>query len=83
VALASKKQCAITISNTKFKYMALSKVATKAIWLRKLLEHLGFVYKNLTTLFGDNQSSFALAANPKFHDRSKHKDIQYYHFIRK
>jgi len=43
VAWASKKQCVITISNTEFEYMALSKVATKAIWLKKLLEDLGFV----------------------------------------
>jgi hypothetical protein len=36
------------------------------------LEDLGFVQKNPTTPFGNNQSSFALASNPKLHDRSKH-----------
>jgi hypothetical protein len=43
VVWASKKQCAIIISSTKSEYMTLSKVATKAIWLKKLLEDLGFV----------------------------------------
>jgi hypothetical protein len=63
--------------------MALSKTTTKAIWLGKLLEDLGFVQENPTNFFGNNQSSFALVANPKFHDRNKHTNIQYYHFLRK
>jgi len=41
--------------------MTLSKVVSKAIWLRRLLEDLDFVQKNPTTLFGDNQSYFSLA----------------------
>ncbi len=69
---ASKKQRVVAISNTKFEYTILSKVVSKAIWFMRLLEDLDFVQKNPTTLFGENQSYFALASNPKFHDRSKH-----------
>ena len=32
-------------------------------------------------IYGDNKSSIALAQNPKFHQRTKHIDIQH-HFIR-
>jgi hypothetical protein len=71
VAWASKKHV-VAISNTEFEYIALSKVVSKVIWLRRQLENLGFVQKNLTTPFGDNQNYFALASNPKFHDKSKH-----------
>jgi hypothetical protein len=34
-----------------------------------------------THIYGDNQSSLALAENPEFHQRTKHIDIKY-HFIR-
>ena len=33
------------------------------------------------TIYGDNKSSIVLAQNPKFHQRTKHIDIQH-HFIR-
>jgi hypothetical protein len=72
VARASKKQHVVAIFSTEFEYVALSKIVSKAIWLRRQLEDLGFVQKNLTAFFGDNQNYFALASNPKFHDRSKH-----------
>ncbi len=70
MAWASKKQRVVAISNIE--YIALSKVVSKVIWLRRQLEDLGFVQKNPTTPFGDNQNYFVLASNPRFHDRSKH-----------
>jgi hypothetical protein len=61
--------------------MALSRAAQEAIWLRKLLEELGFEQRDPTDLLGDNQGSIALAKNPGDHPRTKHIALRY-HFIR-
>ena len=56
-----------------------SLAACKAIWMRKIL--VGFFGSHLepTVIYCDNQSCIKLSANPVFHDRSKHIDIQYHH----
>jgi hypothetical protein len=57
-------------------------MATKeAIWLRRLLNNIGYPQTDPTPLFGDNQSAIRLVKNPEYHKRTKHIDIQY-HFIR-
>ena len=53
----------------------------EAIWLRKLLENIGFKQSDATKLYEDNQGTIALAKNPKSHSRTKHIDIKY-HYVR-
>ena len=60
--------------------MALTHATKEVIWLKALLEELGYP-QGTTTLFGDNQSSLSIAKNPIHHSRTKHIDIQH-HFIR-
>ncbi|KAI0999084.1 hypothetical protein K3495_g9112 [Podosphaera aphanis] len=52
----------------------------EASWIRQFLEELGNRSKSVK-LFGDNQSSLALAENPEFHQRTKHIAIKH-HYIR-
>ena len=51
------------------------------LWLSFLLKDLHIPVKLPITLFCDNKSAQQLAANPCFHDRSKHLDMDC-HFIR-
>ena len=51
------------------------------LWLSFLLKDLYVPVKLPITLFCDNKSAQQLAANPCFHDRSKHLDIDC-HFTR-
>jgi hypothetical protein len=37
--------------------------------------------KHATRILGDNQGALRLVANPEFHSRSKHVDVQY-HYVR-
>ena len=53
----------------------------KFLWLSFLLKDLHIPVKLPITLFCDNKSAQQLAANPCFHDRSKHLDMDR-HFIR-
>jgi hypothetical protein len=77
----SKRQPTIALSTTEAEYMATSQGIKEAIWLRQLLEDVGFVQENATKMECDNQGCIALAKNPTHHSRTKHIDIQY-HFIR-
>lgn len=61
--------------------MALTKCATKAIWLRRLLRYLHFKEISLMTIFSNNQNIIAMLNSTKFLNRKKHIDIEY-HFIR-
>ena len=45
------------------------------LWLSYILKDLGVPVQVPITLFCDNKSAQMLAANPCFHDRSKHVDI--------
>jgi hypothetical protein len=72
ITWTSKKQTSVALSSTESEYMALSKACIEAVWLRKLLQDLGFPQFEPTTIYVDNQSAIALSLNPKFHSRSKH-----------
>ena len=61
--------------------MALTETTKEAMWLRSLLQELGFNNNEPIIINGDNQSSLALAQNPLFHSRTKHIDIRW-HFVR-
>jgi len=71
----------VALSSTEAEYIALCLASQEAIWLRKLLENIGFKQSDATTLYEDNQGTIALAKNPKSHSRTKHIDIKY-HYVR-
>lgn len=78
---SSKKQAIVTLSTCEAEYVAANSVVYHAIWLRNMLEHLGFPQEIPTEIYIDNRSAIALAKNPVFHERSKHIDTRY-HFVR-
>ena len=61
--------------------MAAANTTKEAIWLRVLLEDLGYPRINATIIHTDNQDCIALACNPVTHTHAKHIDICH-HFIR-
>ena len=61
--------------------MSLGLAVQEALWLRGLLEHLGFDLQHPTLIKGDNKGAIDLAQNSRHHDRSKHIDIKH-HFLR-
>lgn len=78
---SSKKQPIVTLSTCEAEYVAANSAVCHAIWLRNLLENLGFPQESPTEVHVDNRSAIALAKNPVFHERSKHIDTRF-HFIR-
>ncbi len=61
--------------------MASANATKEAIWLRVLLEDMGFTQTTATVIHADNQGAIALSHNPVGHSRAKHIDIRH-HFIR-
>ena len=65
VSWSSKRQTMVALSTTEAEYVALSYATQETIWLRKLLEIIGFKQPISTTINEDNQSTISLVKNPK------------------
>ncbi|KAJ3474036.1 hypothetical protein NLI96_g12685 [Meripilus lineatus] len=81
ISWSSKKQPTVAHSTVEAEYMAASHATREAIWLRTLLEDLGYPQVNASVIHADNQGCIALSRNPVAHSRAKHIDIRH-HFIR-
>ncbi|KAL5787276.1 hypothetical protein ACOSP7_004225 [Xanthoceras sorbifolium] len=76
-----KKQDCVSKSSTEAEYRAMSAACSEIIWLRGLLTELDFSQALPTSLHADNTSAIQIAANPVYHERTKHIEVDC-HFIR-
>ena len=53
----------------------MSTACSEIVWLRGLLEELGFHQTTSTPLHTDNTSAIQIATNPFFHERTKHIEV--------
>lgn len=81
ISYTSKIQPITVQSTTEAEYIALSKAAKEATYIKALTEELSFYKQDNIPLYSDNSGAIQLAKNPTFHERSKHIGIRY-HFIR-
>lgn len=56
----------------------MSTACSEIIWLRGLLAELGFPQTELTSLYADNTSAIQIVANPVFHERTKHIEVDFH-----
>lgn len=68
-------------SSTEAEYRSLSDTASEITWISLVLKSLGIPLHNTPKLYGDNMSSVYLTANPAFHKRTKHFELDY-HYVR-
>ncbi|GJU24648.1 transposable element [Tanacetum coccineum] len=78
--LDARRSLIVALSTTEAEYMALTEAAKEGIWLKGLIEDLGFP-QDQATVFCDSMSAICLAKDQVYHDRTKHIDVRY-HFIR-
>ncbi|XP_019154689.1 PREDICTED: uncharacterized protein LOC109151225 [Ipomoea nil] len=81
VSWVSRKQRTAARSSTEAEYKGLADVAAEVTWVMSLLGELGLQSRNPATLWCDNLGATYMCANPVFHARTKHVEIDY-HFIR-
>jgi hypothetical protein len=81
ISWASVKQSTVAISSVEAEYMALSSATQEMLYLRQLLEDIGYAQEEATIIYEDNQPCINLANDQTYSKRTKHIDIRH-HFIR-
>jgi hypothetical protein len=68
----SSKQTTTAQSSCDAEIVSMNLASKEIVWVRNLLEEMGFKLHEPTKLMCDNQSAIKLGYNPVFHKRTKH-----------
>ena len=81
VSWKTKKQDRVSLSSAEAEYRSMTAAVQELLWIKELLESIGISHHTPMKLICDSKSALHIAANPMFHERTKHikKDC---HFIR-
>lgn len=81
VSWKSKKQSVVATSTCHAEYIAAAEMAREAVWIRSLLEEIGFTGLPPMRAYEDNEAARFLAHHPAVTERSKHIRVRY-HYVR-
>ena len=81
ISWKSKKQATLSKNSAEAEYRSMASATCETIWLNNLLDSLGVTGLLPVQLFCDNNAAIQLAANPVFHEKSKHFEIDV-HLVR-
>lgn len=77
----SKKQQTVSRSSAEAEYRSMAAVVAEIIWVTGLLEELRVKVQKPVHLHCDSKAAIQIAANPIFHERTKHIKMDC-HFVR-
>lgn len=81
VSWYKKKQCTVSTSTTKVKYIALGHTACERVWIKKFFNKLNIVNPiNICIFHKDNKTNIILTKNAKSQANAKHINVQH-HYI--
>ena len=75
VTWKSKKQNVVARLSVEAKFRGMTLGLCEALWLRLLLQDLGYLSRQPIRLFCDNKAACDIAHNPVQHDRTKHVEV--------
>ncbi|RVW75762.1 Retrovirus-related Pol polyprotein from transposon RE1 [Vitis vinifera] len=75
VTWKSKKQNVVARSSAEAEFRGMALGLCEALWLRLLLQDIGYLSRQPIRLFCDNKAAYDIAHNPVQHDRTKHVEV--------
>ena len=80
ISWKSKRQPTIALSTAEAEYMAASRASQEVVYLRRLLNNLGFPQMNPTIVYEDNEAAIRWSESPAGSERARHIDLRK-HFV--
>ena len=81
ISWKSKKQATLSRSSAEAEYRSLASTTCEVIWLKNLLDSLGIKGLLPVDVFCDSNAAIQIAANPVFHEKTKHFELDV-HLVR-
>ena len=82
ISWRSKKQTIVSRFSAEVEYCSMATTCCEITWLFQLLEDFETQHHKAALLYCDNKAALHIAANPVFHERTKHIKVDC-HLIRK
>ena len=68
----------MSLSSAEAEYRAMTGAFCGLTWLRYLLKDLGVLHPEPALLYCDNKATFHIVANPVFHEKTRHVEMDCY-----
>ena len=78
IGWSSKLQSVVALSTTEAEYIAAVEAGKEILWMRNILDEMGYTCTAPSPMLIDNQSAVSVTKNPEHHGRMKHLDLSFY-----